>query len=107
MSQLNMVAGADNCTAPGMAEYHDHFRTYDFGGEFHTTQNVRVQDIAGDADTEEITQPLVKNQLGRRAAVDTAQYGSKRKLAGRSFVDLLKQIAVCFQVVLKSLIALF
>src|ERR1039458_6665065 len=88
-----------------MPEHHDELGTREFAGEFHTTQDVFIQNIPSYADAENISQALIKNQFGRGPRISATQDGCKRKLSRRSLIDLLQQVAVRLDVHHESFIA--
>jgi hypothetical protein len=88
-----------------VAEYHYDFCSRDPAPEFHAPQYVFVDNISSDTDAENIPEPLVEYQLGRRPAVDTAQHNGKRPLAVRCVVHLLEQVPVDFQIFYESFVS--
>jgi hypothetical protein len=52
------------------------------GGELDAADLRRGDDVAGDADDEEVAEPLVEDELGRHARVGAAEDDGERLLAG-------------------------
>ena len=99
VAKLQVVAGPLDCAARGMSEHHNEFRSGHVTRELETAEDVGIDHVAGDAYGEDVAQALVKDQFGRRPAVDTADNGGKRPLAVARLVGLLQQVAAGAQVV--------
>ena len=93
-TQLHAVASTRDGTAVGMPKHDDDFRLRNAAGKLHASQYVVIQDVASDADTENIPQSLVEDQLGRCAGVYTAEYGCKRQLPFGGLIDMPEQVPV-------------
>src|SRR5215510_12028197 len=80
IAHLNTVAGALDSTASRVAEHNDKFRSGYLAGIFHTPDDVIINNIARNADAENITETLVEDEFDRRSAVHAAQRNSERIL---------------------------
>ena len=84
-----MVAGACNGIAFRVAEYYNYFGANHLCGKLHTAQNIGIQYVTSNSYSLNIAQALVKYQLGRCAAINTAEYSGKGELPASRFVYLL------------------
>jgi len=107
VSPVDLVAGTDDCAALRMSQHRDYFRSRNLTRVLHAAENVIVDDVACDADAEDVSQSLVENQFSRCAGIDAAQDGGKRELPLRGEVHLLQQVPVQLQIVQKPLVPLF
>jgi hypothetical protein len=60
---------------------HDHFGSQHGGAKLEAAQPFGCHEIAGDADDEQFTRPLIECELGRYSGIGASQYGGKRLLA--------------------------
>src|SRR5690606_32371058 len=74
MSQFYIVASPFNSAAARMSQNQNKLYAGHCSGIFQASENARGDDVACNADAENIAQSLVKNQLCRCAAVHTAEY---------------------------------
>ena len=63
-----------------VAEHHDQPRAEALGGELDAADLRRRDDVAGDADDEQVAEPLVEHDLGRHARVRAAEDDRERLL---------------------------
>ena len=80
--------------------------TGNLAGEFHASQNVVINEIAGDASTEDVADTLIEDQLRRRPGINTTQNDRKRPLPVTCFRNLLHKVTLCFHVFAEASIAL-
>ena len=107
MAEFDSVARAPDRTTLRMSEDHNEFCTRSCASELETSQDVLVENISGDSNAEDVTQPLIEDQLGRRSGVDTAQDRSERPLPIAGLIDLLQKVAIGFQIRAETRIAIF
>ena len=88
-----------------MSKDYEGFRSCYFARELHATEDILIDDITGNTHTENIAQSLIEDQLCWGARVDTTQNNREWILSAWSFVDLLQEIAVDFEIVDKSLVS--
>ena len=69
-----------NRAALRMAEHDDEPRAVALGGELDAADLRRRDDVAGDADDEEIAEALIEHDLGRHARVGTSEDDGERRL---------------------------
>src|SRR5690606_17254109 len=89
VAQFYSPTGSFDCTTFTVAQYDYKFGAGKLTGKFHAAKNVLIDDISGDPHAEDISQALVKNQLRRSPAVDTAKYYGEGELTVFRRIDLL------------------
>ena len=91
-----MIASPFDSPTIGVSEYHNKFGARYFASKFQAANNICIDYIAGNSDRKNITQPLIENQFGGGAAIDTTENDSKRKLALTGFIGLLELVPAYF-----------
>ena len=91
MPELCAVTGALDGSARGVSEHHDQLGPGDLPRELETAQNVRVDDVPGDTHAEDITEPLIEDQVSGRPRIDATEDRSERPLPVAGLVHLLNQ----------------
>jgi hypothetical protein len=66
-----------------MPQHHHQPRTERPGRELHASHLRRCDDVAGDADDEQVAEALVEHDLGGHARIGAAEDDGERLLAGR------------------------
>src|SRR5690606_30878951 len=106
MSELHVVAGALDGPAVRVAEHDEQAGAGELAGELHAAQHRLAEDVSSDAHAEDVPEPLVEDELGRRARVDAAQDRGKGPLPVTRLVDLLEEVAVGLEVPYEPVVAL-
>ena len=88
-AQLHAVTRSLHCATAGVSQNHNQFGACQFASKLHRPDDVVVQNIPGDANAEDIAQPLIEDQLGRRTRVDATQDDGKGILPVGGNVHLL------------------
>src|SRR5690606_41146741 len=83
-------------TTFGMAHYDYEFGTCYVTRKLHGSQDVLINKVSGNPYAEDISQPLIKDELCRSSGVYTAEYYCKRPLALPGVINLFQQIPVYF-----------
>ena len=83
IAELDIVDGALDRAAGVVPEHDNRLGALDLGCIFEAADNIRVDDVAGDARAEHIADAQVENQFGRNAGIDAADNGGERCLAAR------------------------
>ena len=94
-----MITSTFYSAAFTVTQYDNKFGSVYFTRKFHTSQDIRINDVTGNANRKYIAQPLIKNELCRRPTVYTTKNYGKRKLAIPGIIDLFQQISIGFQVI--------
>ena len=79
------LEGRVDRTAVGVAEHDDELRVEPRRRELHAADLRRRDDVARDADDEEIAESLVEDEFGRHPGIGTAEDDREGRLAGRQF----------------------
>ena len=78
--------GGENGTALRVAQHHDEPRAVSGGGEFDAADLRWRDDVARDADDEQVAQALIEHQLRRDAGIRAAEDDGERLLSVREVV---------------------
>ena len=79
---LQLLERGEDRAALRVAEHDDEARAEALRGELDAADLRRRDDVAGDADDEQVAEPLVEDDLGRHARVGAAEDDRERLLAG-------------------------
>jgi hypothetical protein len=79
---VELFDGGENGAALRVSQHDDKPRAVTLGGEFDTADLRWRNDVAGDADDEEIAEALVEDDFRRHARIGAAQNNRERLLAG-------------------------
>ena len=71
-----------------MAQHDDRPGAYDLGRIFEAADDIRVDDVAGYARAEHVSNSLIENQFWSHARIDAADNGSVGRLVTRGLLDL-------------------
>ena len=93
IAEVDVIDGALDGAAVGVANDDDEFGPGDLAGEFHAAEDVIVEDIAGDAGAKDIAHALIKDNLAGLTGIEAAQDHGEGILAGGRGMDLRGEIA--------------
>ena len=77
-----------------MPQDDDRLGARNLGRIFEAADNIRVDDVAGNARAEHVTNALIENQFGRNARIDAADDGGVGRLIAGGLLHLRHQIAI-------------
>ena len=94
IANLDLVNGALDSAAGGVAHHKHDFRACHLASEFHAAQYVLVSNVACHTTAEDIADTKVENQLGGCSRVNTAEDNRGRILSLRSRLSFAHEIAM-------------
>lgn len=92
MPQLHGVRCTFDRPAARMTHHEDELRAGDAAREFHASDNIIADNVAGDADAEYIADALIENEFRGYSGIDAAENGREGELAFGGILHLAEEV---------------